>query len=87
MAKIGIPEGAWLLFAWLLLFPLAVMASDPAAVTVTRAQDGREIALKVGSILSYQVPLAIGGNGLPLGWEQATGTPYLRARGPNHPAG
>jgi inhibitor of cysteine peptidase len=76
MAKIGIPEGAWLLLAWLLLFPLAVMASDPAAVTVTRAQDGREIALKVGSILEIELP-GIGGTGY-LWVEQATGAPYLK---------
>ena len=42
---------AWLLLAWLLLFSPAVMASDPATLTVTKAQHGREIALKVGSIL------------------------------------
>jgi inhibitor of cysteine peptidase len=76
MAKIGVPEGAWLLLAWLLLFPLAVMASDPAAVTVTRAQDGREIALKVGNILEIELP-GIGGTGY-LWVEQATGAPYLK---------
>jgi inhibitor of cysteine peptidase len=76
MAKIGIPEGAWLLLAWLLLSPLAVMASDPATLTLTKAQHGREIALKVGSILTIELP-GPGGTGY-LWVEQATGAPYLK---------
>ena len=76
MAKIGIPETAWLLLAWLLLFSPAVMASDPATFTVTKAQHGREIALKVGSILEIELP---GQAGTGYSWlEQATGAPYLK---------
>jgi inhibitor of cysteine peptidase len=76
MAKIGIPETAWLLLAWLLLFSPAVMASDPATLTVTRAQHGREITLKVGSILEIELP---GQAGTGYSWlEQATGAPYLK---------
>ena len=76
MAKIGIPETAWLLLAWLLLFSPAVMASDPATLTVTKAQHGREIALKVGSILEIELP---GQAGTGYSWlEQATGAPYLK---------
>ena len=76
MAKIGIPETAWLLLAWLLLFSPAVMASDPATLTVTKAQHGREITLKVGSILEIELPGQAGTGYLWL--EQATGAPYLK---------
>ena len=76
MAKIGIPESAWLLLALLLLFPAAVMASDPTTLTVTKAQHGRDLALKVGSILEIELP-GTGGTGYT--WlEQATGAPYLK---------
>jgi inhibitor of cysteine peptidase len=76
MAKIGTPETAWLVLAWLLLFSPAVMASDPATLTVTKAQHGREIALKVGSILEIELP---GQGGTGYSWlEQATGAPCLK---------
>jgi inhibitor of cysteine peptidase len=76
MANIGIPERGWLLLAWLLLFPLAVMACDPTVVTVTKAQHERNISLKVGDILQVELP-AIAGTGYS--WvEEATGTPYLK---------
>jgi inhibitor of cysteine peptidase len=76
MAKIGIAESAWLLLALVLLFPPAVMASDPATVTVTQAQHGRDLTLKVGSILEIELP-GIGGTGYT--WlEQAAGAPYLK---------
>ena len=52
------------------------MASDPATLTVTKAQHGREIALKVGSILEIELP---GQAGTGYSWlEQATGAPYLK---------
>jgi inhibitor of cysteine peptidase len=76
MAKIGIPESAGLLLALLLLFPAAVMASDPTTVTVTRAQHGQDLFLMVGSILAIELP---GSGGTGYTWlEQATGAPYLK---------
>jgi inhibitor of cysteine peptidase len=76
MAKNRIPKSAWLLLVFLLLLQPAVMASDPTTLTVTKAQHGRDLALKVGSILEIQLP---GSGGTGYRWsEQATGAPYLK---------
>lgn len=76
MARIGILGSAWLLLALVLLFPGEIMASDPVTVMVTRAQHGKDIALKVGSILEIELT-EIGGTGY-LWFEQGTAAPYLK---------
>ncbi len=76
MARMGIWGRAWLLLALLLLFPGAMMASDPITVTATRAQNGKDIGLKVGSILEIELT-EIGGTGF-LWFEQGTSAPYLK---------
>jgi hypothetical protein len=60
MAKIRIPKSAWLLLAFMLLFQPSARASDPATLTVTKAQHGREAALKVGSVLEAAAPATHG---------------------------
>jgi predicted secreted protein len=76
MAKIRIPKSAWLLLAFMLLFQPSAMASDPATLTVTKAQHGREAALKVGSVLEIELP---GSGGTGYTWSAvASGAPYLK---------
>ena len=56
MAKIRIAESAWLLLAFMLLLQPSAWRVDPATLTVTKAQHGREVALKVGSVLEIELP-------------------------------
>ena len=56
MAKSMSPTIAWLLLVCLMLAPPAVLASDPNTLTVGKAQDGRDLDLKVGSILEIEFP-------------------------------
>lgn len=76
MARIMIPIITWLLLACLMLFSPAVMASDPTTLTVGKAQDGRDLDLKVGSILEIELP---GRGGTGYSWSaEAAGAPYLK---------
>ena len=76
MATIRIPRITWLLITWLMLSSPAVMASDPTTVTVTKAQDGRDLELKVGGILEIELP---GRGGTGYSWfAEDTGAPYLK---------
>ena len=76
MGKIRIPEKAGLLLAFLLLWQPAVMAGPPATLTVTKAQHGRDLALKVGSILEIELP---GRAGTGYQWSAvASGAPYFK---------
>jgi predicted secreted protein len=61
MAKIRIPGITWLLLPLLMLSPSTLLAAE-ATITVTKAQGGREIALKVGNILQIELP-GSGGTG------------------------
>jgi predicted secreted protein len=54
----------------------AVLASDPTTLTVTKAQDGQDQELKVGSILVIELP---GRGGTGYQWSVvASGAPYLK---------
>ena len=75
MGKIMLPRLAWLLLTCLMLSPSPLLAAD-ATVTVTKAQGGREIALKVGDTLQIELP-SRGGTGYS--WSvEANGAPYLK---------
>ena len=75
MAKIRIPGITWLLLTFLLLSPSALLAAE-TTVTVTKAQEGREIALKVGNILQIELP---GNSGTGYSWvAEETFAPYLK---------
>lgn len=75
MAKIMIPQMTWLLLTCLMLPSSTLLAAD-ATITVTQAQAGREIALKVGNILRIELP---GKGGAGYNWlAEATGAPYLK---------
>jgi predicted secreted protein len=74
MAKIMLPRITWLLLTCLLVSPSTLMAAD-AALTVTKEQGGREIALKVGNILRIELP-GKGGTGY-LWSAEVSGAPYL----------
>lgn len=76
MAKSMSPTIAWLLLVCLMLSPPAVLASDPNTLTVGKAQDGRDLDLKVGSILEIELP---GRGGTGYSWSaEAAGAPYLK---------
>jgi predicted secreted protein len=76
MTKTMVPRITLLLLAFLMLFPPAVMASDPTTLTVTKAQDGRDLELKVGSILVIELP---GRGGTGYKWSAvASGAPCLK---------
>jgi predicted secreted protein len=76
MARIMIPIITWLLLACLMLFSPAVLASDPTTLTVGKDQDGRDLDLKVGSILEIELP---GRSGTGYSWSaEAAGAPYLK---------
>jgi len=65
----------WLLFTGLMLWPPTHLAAQ-AEITVTQAQDGREIALKVGDILRIELP---GSGGTGYSWfVELPGAPCLR---------
>ena len=75
MAKIRIPRITWLLLIFLMLCQSTLLAAE-ATITVTKAQGGREIALKVGNILQIELP---GTGGTGYSWlAETTGAPYLR---------
>jgi predicted secreted protein len=75
MVKITITQMAGLLLTFVLLAPALLMAAD-AMITVTKAQSGREIALKEGDILQIELP-AQGGTGYSWFFE-ANGAPHLQ---------
>ena len=75
MAKIRIPGITWLLLPLLMLSPSTLLAAE-ATITVTKAQGGREIALKVGNILQIELP-GTGGTGYSWAVEEAC-VPYLK---------
>ena len=74
MGKIILPRFAWLVLTCLMLSPSPLLAAD-AAITVTKAQAGREIALKVGGILQIELP-SKGGTGYSW-FAEVAGAPYL----------
>jgi predicted secreted protein len=76
MVKNRIPGITWLLLTFLLFPPSALLAAETTTITVTQAQEGREIALKVGNILQIELP---GSGGTGYIWlAQHTGAPYLK---------
>ena len=75
MAKIMIPRITWLLLTFLMLSQSTLLAAE-ATITVTKAQGGREIALKVGNILQIELP---GRGGTGYTWlAEDTFAPYLK---------
>ena len=75
MAKIRIPRILWLLLIFLMLSQSTLLAAE-ATITVTQAQGGREIALKVGNILQIELP---GSGGTGYSWlAEETFAPYLK---------
>jgi predicted secreted protein len=75
MGKITLPRIMWLLLTCLILSPSPLLAAD-ASLTVTKAQSGREIALKVGMLLCVELP---GTGGTGYAWAvEAAGAPYLK---------
>jgi predicted secreted protein len=75
MAKIRIPRITWLLLTFLMLSQSPLLAAE-AMITVTQAQGGREIPLKVGNILQIELP---GSAGTGYSWAaEETYAPYLR---------
>jgi predicted secreted protein len=75
MAKIKIPRITWLLLTFLMLSQSPLLAAE-ATITVTQAQGGREIALKVGNILQIELP---GSAGTGYSWVAGeTYAPYLK---------
>ncbi len=75
MAKISTPGITWLVLTLLLLFQ-PVLLSAATTVTVTKAQAGREMALRVGDILQIELP-GRGGTGYQWSVED-TFAPYLK---------
>jgi predicted secreted protein len=75
MAKIRTPGITWLLLTFLLLSHSALLAAE-TTITVTTAQEGREIALKVGDILQVELQ---GSGGTGYKWlPEETFAPYLK---------
>lgn len=75
MATIRIPRMTWLLIAWLMMGQSSLLAAD-ATLRVTKAQDGRDLELKVGGILEIELP---GRGGTGYQWSAvATGAPCLK---------
>jgi predicted secreted protein len=75
MGRIMLPQVTWLLLICLLLSPSTLLATE-ATITVTKAQSGREIALKPGSVLRVELP---GNAGTGYNWSvEASGAPYLK---------
>jgi predicted secreted protein len=75
MEKITLWRIMWLWLICLILVPSPLRAAD-ATITVTKEQDGREIALKVGNILQIELP-GTGGTGYSWTAEEAC-APYLK---------
>jgi predicted secreted protein len=75
MAKILLPKLTWVLLACLMLSPSTLGAAG-AAITVTKAQTGQTIALKVGGIVQIELPTR-GGTGYS--WQvKNPGAPHLK---------
>jgi len=75
MAKIMLPRLTCLLLTCFLLSPSTLVAAE-AALTVTKAQSGQTIALKVGDIVQLELPTK-GGTGYS--WQvNDPGAPYLK---------
>ena len=75
MGKFSLLRLTWLLLTCLMLSPSALLAAD-ATITVTKEQGGREIALKVGSILLIELP---GKGGTGYSWSaEGTFAPCLK---------
>jgi predicted secreted protein len=75
MARIMLPRLACLLVICLVVSPSTLLAAE-AAITVTQAQSGQTIALKVGDIVQIELP-ARGGTGYS--WlVHAPGAPCLK---------
>jgi inhibitor of cysteine peptidase len=75
MAKFRTAKITWLLLTFLLLSPSALLAAE-TTITVTRAQEGQEIALKVGNILQIELP---GSGGTGYSWlAENSFSPYLK---------
>jgi predicted secreted protein len=75
MTTMRIPRITWLLITWLMLSQATVLAAD-ATIPITKEQNGREVALKVGTILRIELP---GRGGTGYSWfAEATGAPYLK---------
>lgn len=75
MGRISRRQIMGLLLTCLMLSPSPLRAAE-AGITVTKAQTGREIALKVGNILQIELP---GTGGTGYSWSvQAAGEPYLK---------
>jgi predicted secreted protein len=75
MAKIMIPGITWLLLPLLMLSPSTLLAAE-ATITVTKAQGGRDIPLKVGDVLQIELP---GSGGTGYSWlPQETFAPYVK---------
>jgi predicted secreted protein len=75
MAKIMLLGFTWVVVTGFLLSPSTLVAAE-AAITLTKAQSGQTIALKVGDIVQIELP-TIGGTGYS--WVVTTpGVPYLK---------
>jgi predicted secreted protein len=75
MARIRIPGITWLLLTFLLLSQSVLLAAE-TTVTVTKAQEGQEISLKVGNILQIELP---GSGGTGYSWlAKNTFAPHLK---------
>lgn len=75
MGKIMLARITCLLLTCLMLSQSPLLAAD-ATITVTKAQGGREIALKVGNILVIELP---GKGGTGYSWlVEETFAPYLK---------
>ena len=75
MGRIILPQIMWLLLTCLILSPSPLRAAD-AAITVTKEQGGREIALKAGDILRIELP---GTGGTGYSWSvKVAGAPNLK---------
>jgi predicted secreted protein len=75
MAKIMLLGFIWVLVTGFMLSPSTLVAAE-AAITLTKAQSGQTIALKVGDIVQIEL-LTSGGTGYS--WMVTTpGAPYLK---------
>jgi predicted secreted protein len=76
MATIRIPRITWLLLALLMMLSQSTLRAADATLTVTKAQDGRDLEIKVGGSLEIELP---GRGGTGYSWfAVASGAPYLK---------
>ena len=75
MVRIMRRQMRWLLLAGWLLAPAALLAAEDA-ITVTQAQNGQEVTLKVGGILQIELR-ASGGTGYSW-YVAAPGAPHVK---------